>query len=86
MRVHCISLSGMGGPTSSYVAAGIALEFVGAHKPPHQQQSSFHKVEVPSRGPHLIATILNYFSAFHVFIISFSHNHNHCYWHMYGQL
>jgi hypothetical protein len=25
----------MGGPTSSYAAAGIALEFIGAHKPPH---------------------------------------------------
>jgi hypothetical protein len=25
----------MGGPTSSYAAAGIGLEFVGAHKSPH---------------------------------------------------
>jgi hypothetical protein len=29
------NLSGMGGPTSSYAAADIALEFIGAHKPPH---------------------------------------------------
>jgi hypothetical protein len=29
------NLSGMGGPTSSYAAAGIALEFTGAHKLPH---------------------------------------------------
>jgi hypothetical protein len=27
--------SGMGGPTSSYVAADVALEFIGAQKPPH---------------------------------------------------
>jgi hypothetical protein len=28
-------MSGMGGPTSSYAAAGIAFEFIGAHKAPH---------------------------------------------------
>jgi hypothetical protein len=35
----------MGGPTSSYAAAGIALEFIGAHKPLTQQQSAFDKVD-----------------------------------------
>jgi hypothetical protein len=39
----------MGGPTSSYAAAGIALEFIVAHKPLTQQQSAFDKVEI-SRG------------------------------------
>jgi hypothetical protein len=29
------NMSGMGGPTSSYAATGIALEFTGAHKSPH---------------------------------------------------
>jgi hypothetical protein len=45
------NLSGMVGPTSSYAAAGIALEFFGARKPPHQQQSACDKGEIPSRGP-----------------------------------
>jgi hypothetical protein len=40
----------MCGPTSSYAAAGIALEFIVAHKPLSQQQSAFDKVETPSRG------------------------------------
>jgi hypothetical protein len=40
----------MGGPTSSYAAAGIAFEFIGAHKPLTEQQSDFDKVEIPSRG------------------------------------
>jgi hypothetical protein len=39
----------MGGPTSSYAASGIALEFIGAHKPLIQQQSAFDKVEIPSK-------------------------------------
>jgi hypothetical protein len=29
------NLPSMGGPTSSYANAGIILEFIGAHKPPH---------------------------------------------------
>jgi hypothetical protein len=44
------NLTGMGGPTSSYAAADIALEFIGAHKPLTQQRSAFDKVEIPSRG------------------------------------
>jgi hypothetical protein len=44
------NLTGMGGPTSSYAAAGMALEFIGAHKPLTQQRSAFDKVEIPSRG------------------------------------
>jgi hypothetical protein len=39
-----------GGPTSSCAAAGIALEFIGAHKPLTQQQSAFGKVKIPPRG------------------------------------
>jgi hypothetical protein len=31
----------MGDPTSSYAAAGRALEFIGAHEPLTQQQSAF---------------------------------------------
>jgi hypothetical protein len=31
----------MGGPTSSYAAAGIALEFIGAHMPPHPTTKCF---------------------------------------------
>jgi hypothetical protein len=33
----------MGGPTSSYAAAGIALEFIGAHKPPHPAAECFRQ-------------------------------------------
>jgi hypothetical protein len=40
----------MGGPTSSYAAVGVALEFIGSHKLLTQQQSAFDKVEIPSRG------------------------------------
>jgi hypothetical protein len=40
-----------GGPTNSYAAAGIALEFIGAHKPPRPATKCFGKVEIPSRGP-----------------------------------
>jgi len=36
-------LSGMGGPTSSYATAGIALRVTESHKPPHH-----YKVETPS--------------------------------------
>jgi hypothetical protein len=39
----------MDGPTSSYAAPGIALEFTGAHKLLFQQQSALDKVEIPSR-------------------------------------
>jgi hypothetical protein len=35
------NLSGMGGPTSSYAAASIALQFIGAHKPPHPATKCF---------------------------------------------
>jgi hypothetical protein len=35
----------MDGPASSGAAAGIALDFNGAHKPLTQQQSAFDKVE-----------------------------------------
>jgi hypothetical protein len=57
----------MDGPTSSYAAAGIALKFIGAHKPLTQQQSAFDKVETPSRGLLLLltttttVTITNYY-------------------------
>jgi hypothetical protein len=37
------NLSGMAGPTSSYAAAGIALEFIGAHKPPHPATKCFRQ-------------------------------------------
>jgi hypothetical protein len=33
----------MGGPTSSYAAADIALEFIGAHKPPHPATECFQQ-------------------------------------------
>jgi hypothetical protein len=33
----------MGGPTSSYAAAGIALESIGAHKPPHPATKCFRQ-------------------------------------------
>jgi len=36
-------LSGMGGPTSSYATAGIALLVTESHKPPHHH----YKVETP---------------------------------------
>jgi hypothetical protein len=32
-----------GGPTSSYAAAGIALEFIVAHKPPHPATNCFRQ-------------------------------------------
>jgi hypothetical protein len=37
------NLSAMDGPTSSYAAAGIALEFIGAHKPPHTATQCFRQ-------------------------------------------
>jgi hypothetical protein len=37
------NLSGMGGPTSSYAAAGIALEFIVVHKPPHPARKCFRQ-------------------------------------------
>jgi hypothetical protein len=37
------NLSGMGGPTSSYAAAGIALEFIGTHKHPHPATKCFRQ-------------------------------------------
>jgi hypothetical protein len=40
----------MGGPTCSYVAVGIASEFIGAHKLPHPAKNAFDRVEIPSRG------------------------------------
>jgi hypothetical protein len=33
----------MGGPTSSYAAAGIALGFIGVHKPSHPATESFQQ-------------------------------------------
>jgi hypothetical protein len=33
----------MGGPTNSYAAAGIALEFIGALKPPHPATKRFRQ-------------------------------------------
>jgi hypothetical protein len=33
----------MGGHTSSYAAAGIALEFIGAHKPPYPATKCFRQ-------------------------------------------
>jgi hypothetical protein len=40
----------MGGLTSSYAAAIIVLEFVGAHKTPHPATSAFDKLEIPLNG------------------------------------
>jgi hypothetical protein len=37
------NLSGMGGPTSSYATAGIALEFIVAHKPLHPATECFRQ-------------------------------------------
>jgi hypothetical protein len=37
------NVSGMGRPTSSYAAAGIDLEFIGTHKPPHPATKSFRQ-------------------------------------------
>jgi hypothetical protein len=42
-------LSGMGGPTSSYATAGIALRVIWPHKPHH-----YVKVETPSEGSLLL--------------------------------
>jgi hypothetical protein len=36
-------LSGMGVPTSSYATAGVALEFIGAHKHPHPVTKCFRQ-------------------------------------------
>jgi hypothetical protein len=33
----------MGGHTSSYAAAGMTLEFIGAHKPPHPATKCFRQ-------------------------------------------
>jgi hypothetical protein len=33
----------MGDPTSSYAAAGIAFEFIGAYKPPHPSTKYFQQ-------------------------------------------
>jgi hypothetical protein len=40
-----LDLSGLGGPASSYVAAGIALEITGSHKP-----HCYNEVETPLGG------------------------------------
>jgi hypothetical protein len=37
------NLSGMGGRTSTYVATGIGLEFIGAHKAPHPATECFRQ-------------------------------------------
>jgi hypothetical protein len=37
------NLSGMGGPTSSYAAASIAFEIIGAHKPSHPATKCFQQ-------------------------------------------
>jgi hypothetical protein len=37
------NLSGMGGPTSNYAAAGTASELNGAHKPPHPASKYFRQ-------------------------------------------
>jgi hypothetical protein len=50
------NLSGTGDPTSSYAAAGIALEFIGAHKPPHPATECFRQCGDPSRGNFFIST------------------------------
>jgi hypothetical protein len=44
-------LSGLGGPTSSYATAGIALWVIGTHKPHHHDQ-----VEAPSVGIYMHIT------------------------------
>jgi hypothetical protein len=44
------NLSGMCGPTISYAAAGIALQFTDSHKPLTPEQSAFDKVKISSRG------------------------------------
>jgi hypothetical protein len=41
----------MGGSTSSYAAAGIALEFIGAHKPPHPATKCFRQGGDTFEGP-----------------------------------
>jgi hypothetical protein len=40
----------MGGRTSSYAAAGIALEFIVVYKPLTEQQRDFDKVEIQLSG------------------------------------
>jgi hypothetical protein len=37
------NLSSMGGPASSYAAASITLDFIGAHKPPHPTAKCFRQ-------------------------------------------
>ena len=50
-------LSGKGGPTSSYAAAGIALWIIASHTPPYPAKDAFVKVEIPQGG---LKTILFY--------------------------
>ena len=49
-------LSGMGGPTSSYATAGIALRVTESHKPPTPHHH--YKVETPS-GEQLVFSEVN---------------------------
>jgi hypothetical protein len=56
-------LSGLGGPTSSYATAGIALWVIGTHKPHHHDQ-----VEAPSVGSAQFRTTFS-------FVIEASKNH-----------
>jgi hypothetical protein len=65
----------MGGHTSSYAAAGIALEFIGAHKPPNPATKFFHQGGDTIKGE-LYQHILNY-SFFKDFIS------NSCFSHQY---
>jgi hypothetical protein len=58
-------LSGLGGPTSSYDTAGIALWVIGTHKPRQHDQ-----VEAPSVGPKTNYRILNQMNPLHFHIIS----------------
>jgi hypothetical protein len=48
----------MGGPTSSYAAASIALEFIGAHKPPHPATKCFQQGGYNHQGGNYSLSIL----------------------------
>jgi hypothetical protein len=54
----------MGGPISSYAAAGIALEYIGAHKPPHPATKFFRQggdtIEGFSYLLHVIDSVFHY--------------------------
>jgi hypothetical protein len=48
----------MGGPTSSYAAASMVLEFTGAHKPPHPATKCVQQGEDTIEGKQCVWPVL----------------------------